>query len=88
MSHRNLTRYIEDRINSWNRLITREEMTFPLTMDDVREIVSVLECDLSPENLHCDGEITRAQANRKYKFYMKVYDELYKEMGNIPELEY
>lgn len=30
----------------------------------LREILS-LYCQLSPENLHCDGEISRAQAARK-----------------------
>lgn len=29
-----------------------------------------IECDLSPENLNCDGEISRAEANRKYKVLM------------------
>jgi hypothetical protein len=32
-----------------------------------------LACDLSPENLHCDGEISRAAAERKRKEIMKEW---------------
>jgi hypothetical protein len=28
---------------------------------------------LSPENLHCDGEISNAEANRKYKELMRMW---------------
>ena len=47
-----------------------------LSQADVEEIARSLDADLSPENLHCDGEISRTEANRKYKFYSKVYEEL------------
>lgn len=30
-----------------------------------------LTCQLSPENLHCDGEISMAAANRKYRRLMQ-----------------
>jgi hypothetical protein len=30
-------------------------------------------CALSPENLHCDGEISRAEANRKYANLMRKW---------------
>lgn len=30
-------------------------------------------CELSPENLHCDGEISIAQANRKYNSLMREW---------------
>ena len=76
MSHSYLSQYVEDRINFWNRLMKRDEMTFPLSDEDVRKVVYHLEGDLSPENLHCDGEISNAEAQRKYNFYMKVFDEL------------
>jgi hypothetical protein len=35
-----------------------------------------LDGDLSPENLHCDGEISQAEAQRKYNYYGKVIKEL------------
>jgi DUF1680 family protein len=30
-------------------------------------------CELSPENLHCDGEISLAEANRKYVKLMREW---------------
>ncbi len=36
---------------------------------------------LSPENLHCDGEISRAEANRKYKSLMREWSNLEKQIG-------
>ena len=40
-----------------------------------------LACRLSPENLHCDGEISKAEAQRKYRILMKQWRELEKEVG-------
>lgn len=88
MNHPNLTHYVEDRINYWRRLSNKPEMTFPLSRDDVNNIVFSLECDLSPENLHCDGEISNAEAQEKYDYYMRVHAELEKEIGYYPGLEY
>jgi hypothetical protein len=31
---------------------------------------------LSPENLHCDGEVSQAEANRRYRQIMKEWREL------------
>jgi hypothetical protein len=83
----NLKNYVE-RLNFWNELSKRPLMTFPLSRDDAEKIVYNLEGDLSPENLHCDGEISNAEAQRKYSYYMKVYAELEAHVGYIPELEY
>jgi hypothetical protein len=47
-----------------------------LSASDVTELASSLSSNLSPENLHCDGEITITQARAKYNFYMKVVLEL------------
>ena len=40
-----------------------------------------LACELSPENLHCDGEISRAEAKRKWVRLMKQWRVLEKEVG-------
>lgn len=40
-----------------------------------------LSCALSPENLHCDGEISIAEANRKYRRLMTEWKALEKEVG-------
>ena len=36
---------------------------------------------LSPENLHCDGEISPAQAQNKYVKLMAIWRKLEKEIG-------
>ena len=71
----NLTKFVDNQ-NAWNAIFGTPAMTFPLTQKDCDEIAKDLDCKLSPENLHCDGEISVAEANRKYKFYSKVYEEL------------
>ena len=38
-----------------------------LTQEDVNDLVRSIDGSLSPENLHCDGEITRTQAQVKYR---------------------
>lgn len=43
-----------------------------------------IECALSPENLHCDGEITRAQARTKERALMAQRAKLVKELGRAP----
>lgn len=89
MSHAYLDRYINDRINFWREHYgNKSAVTFPLSSLDVADIVYTLEGDLSPENLHCDGEISRAEAQRKYDFYMKVHAELEAEAGHSVDICY
>ncbi len=40
---------------------------------------------LSPENLHCDGEISRAEATRKYRMYMGAVNQLENMGYTIPD---
>ena len=51
-------------------------ITFPLSQKSVDTIARRLDRDLSPENLHCDGEISHAEAERKYQFYGRVIADL------------
>jgi hypothetical protein len=46
-----------------------------LSIEDKARLVQ-LSSDLSPENLHCDGEISRAAAERKRKIIMREWREL------------
>jgi hypothetical protein len=38
-----------------------------LTAVQAQTIMDSLECSLSPENLSCDGELSRAQVNARYR---------------------
>ena len=74
---KNLTHYIDNR-NSWNSFFPRQQRpsAFPLDQKTVDDLARSLDGDLSPENLHCDGEISQAEAQRKYNYYGKVIKEL------------
>ena len=73
----NLNKFIDD-INTWGGFFNRAPITFPLSQADVDRIAQDLDCKLSPENLHCDGEISNAEANRKYNYYGRVIRDLEK----------
>ena len=73
---KNLTHYIDNR-NQWNSFFpSNKTITFPLTQKNVDGLARSLDGDLSPENLHCDGEISQAEAQRKYRYYGRVIKEL------------
>jgi hypothetical protein len=75
---KNLETYIE-RQNVWRGYANLPLFDINnLSAYDVTELSSSLSSDLSPENLHCDGEITITQARAKYAFYVKVAKELNK----------
>ena len=71
----NLKNFIDDN-NRWIAFFNTAPMTFPLSQTQVNDLARTLDSKLSPENLHCDGEISVAEANRKYCFYASVYREL------------
>jgi len=70
-----LTNYVEQ-MNSWNSIFNTAPVTFPLDAQSAQAIASKLDGELSPENLHCDGEISSAEAQKKYDFLTGVLDEL------------
>ena len=73
---RHLADYIEQR-NRWLAIFDKKDtIKFTLTQEAVDHIIAQLNGDLSPENLHCDGEISPQQARAKYDFYKLVADEL------------
>ena len=72
---RTLEKFIQDN-NRWIQLFGTPPVTFPLSQADADRLARTLDSKLSPENLHCDGEISVAEADRKYRFYAQVYREL------------
>ncbi len=80
MSKRNLNKFL-DRINPW-RVATKRPVFDINKIDDAvaQELFDILDSEVSPENLHCDGEITRAQAQIKANIFYGAGDELH-EMG-------
>jgi len=72
---RTLQKFIQDN-NRWIAIFNKQGITFPLTQADADDLARTLDSQLSPECLHCDGEISVAEANRKYRFLATVYREL------------
>jgi len=62
--------------NVWKGFLKQPKITFPLSQKHINELAGSLDCKLSPENLHCDGEISAAAAKRKYDYLMRVRREL------------
>ena len=72
---RNLKKYV-DQSNEWDAIFGKPEMVYPLDQDGVTRVANCLDGEMSPENLHCDGEISHRQAQAKANFYYAVFDEL------------
>ena len=45
---------------------------------DRKKIALSIDCALSPENLSCDGEISRTEVNKKFKFLTNAGRQLLK----------
>jgi hypothetical protein len=62
---RSLNAYITQQ-NAWSKIWGEK----PLSLDtaaDRKRIAQKIDCALSPENLSCDGELPRAEVNRRYR---------------------
>lgn len=70
-----LEQYV-DSLNVTRRLFGQDEIVLPLSRDDFASVLNSIECDLSPENLYCDGECSVADAHGKYNHLQRVLDEL------------
>ena len=76
-----LTDIIKD-MNFWNKLTNKPLIPNwdikNLSAAHVKEILDKIDCDFSPENLCCDGEISAAEANRRGRKLNKARNELMK----------
>ena len=63
---KNLEAYVEHK-SKWNALFGDAPMTFPLTQNNVNSLAQSISSELSPENLHCDGEASITHVRAKVK---------------------
>jgi len=56
--------------------LSEEEPKVPATKEECENVFQELEHSLSPENLHCDGEISQSEAMNKFHFYNKVWKQV------------
>jgi hypothetical protein len=59
-----LTDYVEQH-NKWNAIFGKAPLSLAVAADRQR-IADMIDGDLSPENLTCDGELSRSQVQAKY----------------------
>ena len=69
-----LTAYVDQK-NRWNSIFKGKQYEFQ-TKSGRQEIANMLDADLSPENLSCDGELSRTQINARYRALTKAAQEL------------
>jgi hypothetical protein len=54
-----------DSTNRWGAIFGDKAIEFPLSQKAANNLMDRIAGELSPENLHCDGEISGAQAASK-----------------------
>ena len=71
-----LQKYIDQK-NKWNKMFKGKEYEIQ-TSKGRQEVADCLDCDLSPETLSCDGELTRSQVQARYRTLTQAAKELQK----------
>lgn len=71
---KDLKQYVENK-NRWNLIFNNPCYNLAAAAD--RQLIAeALDADLSPENLTCDGELSRAQVISRKKFLDKAAEQL------------
>lgn len=69
-----LEQYVEQR-NAIRALFKQQPLSL-LNAQDRQQIANDIDCSLSPENLTCDGELSRSQVQSKYRMLTRCAEEL------------
>ena len=70
-----LQAYIKQK-NWFRQLMKEPAISFPLTANQVQDLALDLRCDLSPENLCCDGELKGVALAKKSQMLNTAQAEL------------
>ena len=73
--------------NRWNAIFKGEQYEIQ-TAKGRQRIADMIDSSLSPENLTCDGELPRAEVNRRYKELMTAAKQLKKLDPSVKFYEY
>ena len=65
MAGNTIEQYVDQK-NKWITMFGKPGVSL-LNKSDRQKIADYLDSDLSPENLSCDGELPRAEVNRRYR---------------------
>lgn len=69
-----LKEYVNQK-NSWNAIFNKKGLSLT-SSEDRQRIADMIDSDLSPENLTCDGELPRATVIARHKQLTKVAKQL------------
>ena len=69
-----IEQYVE-RKNSFAKLFGTPALSL-LRAEDRQKIADSIDAELSPENLTCDGELSRSQVQQRYNFLTRAAQEL------------
>ena len=72
---KNLEAYVEQK-NAWNKIFSIAAISFPLTLANANELMNMIGSELSPENLHCDGEASITHVRAKVRYLDQVKKQL------------
>lgn len=86
MNISNLESFVE-RENKFGAIFGNKPLSLLISADRQR-IADKIDSALSPENLSCDGELPRAEVNRRFKFLTRCADELRSIDPNVVIYEY
>lgn len=76
------------RENKWSSLFKGHTVVEIKTAAGRQRVADRLDCALSPENLSCDGELSRAEVNRRYQFLTKCARQLQALDSNVKFYEF
>lgn len=61
--------------NAWAAIIGQQQLTL-MKAEHRQKIADRIDSQLSPENLSCDGELSRTEVNRRYRTLTKCAEQL------------
>ena len=76
-----------DQKNHWNSFFKGEQYEIA-TAQGRQRVADMIDAALSPENLTCDGELPRAEVNRRYKELTTAAKQLKKLDSSVKFYEY
>ncbi len=75
------------RENKWSALFGTPALSLE-SASDRKQIAGKIDSCLSPENLTCDGELSRTEVDRKFRFLTKAAEQLIKLDPSVEIHEY
>ena len=81
-----LTQFVAQK-NHWNSFFNGEQYEIQ-TAKGRQRVADMIDAALSPENLTCDGELPRAEVNRRYKELMGAAKQLKRLDPSVSFYEY